>query len=391
MAELEFSCPLPNGLHARPASTLAEAVARCGAEVELVHERSGTSANARSVLEVVALGVKHGDRCRLKVAGADAARATARLQSFVREELPICDEALPEAPQTKGCELPRALRSSGARWHSGSVVCPGIGRGRVVLIGAVEIPPELLAAGAQGAEAEREKLRRAQAAVRAALESRLALRPPAVEQGILQAHLAILGDVGLTQRISAGISAGESAARAISEASAFFAGRMRAAESTYVRERAIDIEDIAFQLLENLHGTRLRAPQVELSEPSVVVAESLTPRQFLALEKRLLQALVLEHTSGTSHAVILARSFGVPTLTGVAEVRAHLAPGTQAVVDANLGIVIPEPGDEVQRFYEREQLLLARRETRLAGSKRAGACTRDGQALEVAANVATVE
>jgi fructose-specific PTS system IIA-like component len=391
MPELEFQCPLQHGLHARPASTLAEVVARFQAEISLTNQRSGASANARSVLEMVALGIKRGDRCRMRIAGADAESAEKTLRAFVLNELPICDEALPAEPPATGSNLPRGLRGSGVRWFAGSVVCPGIGMGRVVVVGGARIPPELLLVPARAPAEEREQLRRATAAVRAALETRLAVRPPAVEQGILRAHLTILGDVGLHQKIAAAITAGDSAVQAIAQASAYFAGQMRAAESVYVRERALDIEDIAFQLLERIHGSRLQCEQPGLSEPSVVVAESLTPRQFLALDKRQLQALVLEHTGGTSHAVILARSFGIPTLTGVADVRTHLAAGAQAIVDANLGLVIPELSAAVRRFYERERATLRRREERLAGFTRAPARTRDGQVLEVAANVATLE
>ncbi|MBK7644518.1 MAG: phosphoenolpyruvate--protein phosphotransferase [Planctomycetes bacterium] len=392
MPEVEFQCPLPNGLHARPASTLAERVARFGSAVELTNQRSGACANARSVLEMVALGVKLGDRCRLSFAGADADEAARSLRTFVDEELPVCDEALPaENTTSAACELPRGLRASCSRWYTGTVVCPGIGEGRVVVVGGARVPPALLALPAVAAAQERERFASATASVRAALETRLASRPAAVEEGILHAHLSIVRDVGMTQRVAAGIAAGRSAIQAVAESSSHFADLMRGAESAYVRERAIDIEDIAFQIIEALHGSRLRSPQLDLAEDSVVVAESLTPRQFLALEKQFLKALVLEHTGGTSHAVILARSFGIPTLTGVADVRAHVTDGGGAVVDAHLGIVIPDPAAAVRRFYAREQQTLRRREERLARFTGLPARTRDAQVLEVAANVATLE
>jgi len=391
MAELDFHCPLPNGLHARPASTLADVVARFESGITLTNQRNGASANARSVLELVALGVRRGDRCRLSITGADAESARQTLSAFLDEELPVCDEALPVEAPASGAVLPRGLRNACGRWYAGTVACPGIGKGRVVVLGASRVPPELLASPPESSPREREKFEHASAAVRATLETRLAGRPQPVEEGILRAHLAILGDVGMTHKIRDSIAAGGSALRAVAEASAFFAESMRVSESAYVRERAIDIEDIGFQLLERMHGSRLRSPQLDLTEASVVVAESLTPRQFLALDKRLLQALVLEHSGTTSHAVILARSFGIPTLTGVPEVRAHITNGTEAVVDANLGLIIPDPSATVRRFYERELATMQRRAERLACFRRAPARTRDGQALEVAANLGTVE
>ncbi|HQL55712.1 MAG TPA: HPr family phosphocarrier protein, partial [Phycisphaerae bacterium] len=66
--EYVFECPLPNGLHARPASQLADVASRFVAEITLTNERTGTSANAKSVLAMVATDVKRGDGCRVRIA-----------------------------------------------------------------------------------------------------------------------------------------------------------------------------------------------------------------------------------------------------------------------------------------------------------------------------------
>src|SRR5262249_17952370 len=126
-----------------------------------------------------------------------------------------------------------------------------------------------------------------------------------------------------------------------------------------------------------------------LKEPAVVAADSLTPRQFLALDRRYLKALVLEHAGATSHAVILARSFNIPTLTGVADVRTQLREGQDVIVDANLGILVTHVMPPVERFYDREVGKSRRRQSALARHVHAGSATRDGRRLEVAANVAT--
>ncbi|MFH1419422.1 MAG: phosphoenolpyruvate--protein phosphotransferase, partial [Planctomycetota bacterium] len=136
---------------------------------------------------------------------------------------------------------------------------------------------------------------------------------------------------------------------------------------------------------------QFQAAGIDLTEPSVVLAKNLTPRQFLSLDKRLLKALVLEHAGTTSHTVILARSFNIPTLTGVANLRANVLVGHEVIVDANLGIVITEINPLVRRYYERELRKLAHRRNRLTEHSQAPAVTRDGQRLEVAANVATAD
>ncbi len=238
---------------------------------------------------------------------------------------------------------------------------------------------------------EEEKVRRAVAGVRAALKARLAARPPAVEAGILGAHLAIANDAALADRALGRVADGIPAGQALVEAATFFAGRLRGAGSAIVRERAVDVEDIGRQLLDQLGAVQRGSPAVVLGEPSVVVADSLTPRQLLALDRRFLEALVLEHGGATSHVVVLARSFGIPTLTGVTGARSGLPRGRAVVVDATRGFVLEAGAPAVERHYQRERERL-RRGAELVGRRtREPAVTRDGQRLEVAANVSAAD
>jgi fructose-specific PTS system IIA-like component len=387
--EIVFHCPLPLGLHARPASLLAGVAARFAAEVTLAHEPSGAVADARSVLALVALDVRHGDRCSVRVAGAEAGPAHEALRAFVEDVMPCCDEPLPEVAAARGAAPPRSLRAAGVTWLAGTPVSPGIGRGVVVVAEDATLPMALEPAGPRAQEEE--NVRRAVAGVRAALEAHLAARPAAVEAGILGAHLAIVTDAAFAAKALEGAAAGRSAGQAIVEAASFFAGQLRAAGSPIVRERAVDVEDIGRQLLEQLGvgGTDAAAPA--LSEPAVVAAGTLAPRQLLALDRRFLQALVLEHGGATSHSVVLARAFGIPTLAGVAGARASLGRGQRVVVDAGRGVVLVADAPAVDRHYERERDRLQRRAERDARLGGQVAVTRDGQRLEVAANVSTAE
>jgi fructose-specific PTS system IIA-like component len=378
-------------MHARPASQLADMATPFAAEITLTNERTGAVANVKSVLAIVAADIHRDDPCRLFIAGTDAEAAHTVLREFIANVLPGCDDLLPAALAGTEVVVPRSLRQTGARWHAGLAVCPGIGEGVVVVAGGLVLPAELASAPVASPAHEQAEIRRALAAVRAGLEARLAARPSATEGAILQAHLSIVNDPALSEKVAELVAAGRGARLAIVETARFFAGRLQAAESVYVRERAVDVADIGLQLLEQLCGQPIATAGPELTQPSVVVADSLTPRQLLALDKRFLKAVVLEHGSTTSHAVILARSFNIPTLAGVAEARAKLPAGHEVTVDANLGIVIPELTAPVRRYYERELDKFRRRQQRFARYVHAPVATRDGQRLEVAANVATAE
>ncbi len=197
-------------------------------------------------------------------------------------------------------------------------------------------------------------------------------------------------DVVLAERLAEQVSKGKSAGHAIVETGEFFIDLLRHSESEYIRERAWDLEEISVQLLEEIYGADLQKTVLPLQEPSIVVAETLGPQQLLALDRHWLKAIVLEYSGATSHALILARSHGIPAVVGVKNACLIFSPGQELVVDANRGLVVPQ-SSAVQRFYEREQRTLQRQRERLADDPSLPAITRDGNTLEVAANASSAE
>ncbi|HVW04453.1 MAG TPA: HPr family phosphocarrier protein, partial [Vicinamibacterales bacterium] len=61
--DLRFTCPLASGLHARPASRLAEIARGFVSACVLTNTRTGTEADAKSVLAVRAADIGAGDVC----------------------------------------------------------------------------------------------------------------------------------------------------------------------------------------------------------------------------------------------------------------------------------------------------------------------------------------
>ncbi|MBI5381065.1 MAG: phosphoenolpyruvate--protein phosphotransferase [Opitutae bacterium] len=382
--------PLANGLHARPASHLEEVARTFACTITFCNDRNGRTANAKSVLGLVGTETRHGDSCRLVLDGADEAAAWTRLTAFLRDTFATCDEPLViETPAAGGVTLPRSLLAAGlTRYHPGRPACRGIGAGRSLVLGAFALPPELLAARPTTPAEELQAVARAVEALQTELAQ--AQRGAALtEAAVLKAHLGLLRDPGLAGQIAERIGAGQTAAQAVAAAIEAQAEILRGAESAYLRERVLDLTDVGMQLLEKLCGAlpALRVPPLE--GPTVLIAESLTPGQFLALDRRQLRALVLAHSGQTSHTVILARSFNIPTLTGVANATTLVGAGAEVIVDANLGILIAEQTPAVRTWYAREQAKVTELTGRLqAGLGRPGA-TADGRKLEIAANISS--
>ena len=213
--EIAFRCPLRGGLHARPASQLAEVAGRYSAAIELANERTGERGNAKSVVSVIALDVRLDDPCRLRLDGADAATARDALHEFVTRALPAADDVAPPRTAERGDRpIPRVLREAGVRPVRGSPACPGIGRGTLVVAAGLALPgeghPEEARRGATTLAEEQARITAALGGLRAALESRLAAAQAPTEAGILRAHLAMARDVSIEAEIGKLVDAGRS-------------------------------------------------------------------------------------------------------------------------------------------------------------------------------------
>ena len=396
--ELTFIFPLTAGLHARPASFLREVAHRFAAAAQLLNERTGLAANAKSVLSMVGLDVRQGDVCRLRIDGPDAQAALEALAAFVRDDLPRCDEPAPAAPATSAAsadvgelQLPRSLRAAGLEgFLRGTPLSPGVGVGVAVVVGGLSLPPGLASAEAESPIVERQAFAAAATAVRDATAARAKSATNKQEAEVLAAHAALADDAGFAERVETEIAAGKTAAQAVLAAGEHYAAFLSRSPSAYLRERAADVQDVAAQLLHVLLGGPAPAA-VALTGPSVVFAEQLTPGQFLGLHRDHLRGLVLSHGGQTSHTVILARSLGVPTVVGVGgAVRAARA-ARRAVVDAGLGIVVVDPPEAVGRYYRMEQRRLADTAACLSASRDQPGRTADGRSMEVGVNVASAE
>lgn len=389
--QFAFSCPLSSGLHARPASHLAEIANQFASDCTLTNVRNGLVANCKSVLGIISADVRSGDQCALHVSGDDAHAAQVALKRFVEESLPQCDVPLAGiAPSAHSHNVPRPLTAANVACILGTPLSRGIGHGSVVILKRMTLPRTADTQTGGDPDRELQRVKEAVAAVRHRIGEKLKYSLTPTGAAVLQADLAMAGDVFLVEKLREQVVQGKSAGQAIVETGEFFIDLLGHSENEYIRQRAADIEEICLQLLEEVSGIA-PAAAVELNAPSVLVAETLAPQQLLELDRRWLQAIVLEHSATTSHAAILARSLGIPTLAGVRNARRVLTSGREVVVDANRGFVVPQFSPAVRRFYGRESKTLERRRRSWSSPATPSAVTADGRQIEVAANAASGE
>ena len=384
--QFEFICPLSAGMHARPASHLAKLANSFDSECSLTNLRNNHEGNAKSVLSIISMDIREGDRCLVRINGADEQFGYTKLRDFAEHVLPTCDVPLAKSSPMPPSSLPRILQHMAVKCYSGSAVSPGVGRGKVVFLNSVSLPYSEISPNGTDPEQELQRLKRALENVRENIREELARSGSPAERDVLQAELALLGDVLFAERLADEIKGQKSAAQAVLETGKFFADLLRHSDSEYIRDRAADIEEISAQLLSKIYGKNLPETLTALREPSVVVADTLAPRQFLALDRQFLKGIVLEYSGANSHALILARSYGVPALIGIKHARSLLSMGQESLVDANRGLLFAELQPAVKRFYAREERTRARQKAILRASASSPAITTDGISLEVGAN-----
>lgn len=385
-----FSFPLLNGLHARPASHLADFASRFRSSVVFTNTRTGRVANAKSVLELVSTDTRRNDACQLAFSGSDAETAKTEFAAFVSGAFRQCDEPLIPIPVVAGdVVVPRSLRAAGLEAYlTGVVACAGLAEGQLVMMRGCGLPSGTLPVKSGSPAHEFGQFTGSLAELKAEYARGVAVaRGTAAE--ILQAHLGLLNDPALADQVERRTRDGHGAAQAVREAITGYMEVLGNSESAYLRERVLDLEDIGGQLIARITGQDLDGALPKLTQPTIIAAERLTPRQLLGLDRANLRGLVLGQAGVTSHTAILARSFNIPTLAGVTLVGLGAAAGRLAIVDAQTGLFVPNAGDGVKQFYRTEQVKLAQLAARYAGRKNQPGMTADSRRLEVGANIVT--
>jgi phosphoenolpyruvate-protein phosphotransferase len=380
---------LRQGLHARPAALLARRAKSFGAQISLAAH--GRIADARSVVAIMALGVRHGDELILRAEGDEAAQALAStlagLEEAQRMELTHDAAAAPE-PRPADRELKDGALKDGPRMHgelSGVCAVPGFAVGRATRIERRDI--EVTEQGS-GAAREREELDRARSNVRLRLE-RVRNAGGAARQEIIAAHLEFLDDPTLNERAHEHIAQGKSAGYAWRGAIRRSIAALESLDDSRLRERADDLLDVEAHVLLALDG-EARPMHLPLPEQAVLLADDLLPSELTALDGRRLVAIALSGGGATSHVAILAAAMEIPMLIGLGGELRKIADGQTLIVDANSGTLYSAPTAEaVAKGRSTVEARLARGAAlRQAAAKECHSL--DGTRVEIFANLGSV-
>jgi phosphoenolpyruvate-protein phosphotransferase len=270
----------------------------------------------------------------------------------------------------------------------GRSVSPGAFEGRAHVLGArAWIEAASAVPATRRPEGEIERLRAARARACAQLERvkhQLSNHARKEDAEIFAAHLSMMGDPALLDRIeSAILKDGLSAEAAVARATTALHAEFESSAMAMVQDKAADVLDIGHRLLRCL-DPRVESRAVH-GQPSVLIAATLTPSELVRFAHRGACAALTETCGDRSHAAILARSLGVPLLTGITRVVGRVEEGALVLIDADRGIALVDPPAEEQAEAERIRKTVARIESQPAAPRQP--TTIDGVGVHLALNI----
>ncbi len=217
------------------------------------------------------------------------------------------------------------------------------------------------------------------------------------EAEIFAAQAAIARDPALQSMVDDRVAALDDAIAAVQAAANSFADQLRGLGDELLAARAADVMDVGQRIARHLAGRGEELP-VGLDHPAIVVADDLPPSVTATLPRERLLGMVLERSSATAHAAILARAYGIPAVVGASGLRSALGlddavpPGatvTELAIDGATGEVVMDPDPATQARFDGGAE--ASRQQRAADVAVAGlpAATTDGATVRLLANVGT--
>jgi phosphoenolpyruvate-protein phosphotransferase (PTS system enzyme I) len=207
------------------------------------------------------------------------------------------------------------------------------------------------------------------------------------EAAVFRSHRALLRDPALVAKVHARIRGKRlDAVSALQEALAEYTALFEQVPDEYLRERLADVRDVVGRIIGQLTLQGLPAG-VEITEPVVLVAPEILPSQAVMFERLPVAGIVTETGGTTGHAAILARSLGIPAVSGLRGILREVHTHDLLVVDGREGHVLVNPGPEVEAAYRKLQREYFDLRDRLVENRDQQAVTADGVRVELLANV----
>jgi phosphotransferase system enzyme I (PtsP) len=284
-----------------------------------------------------------------------------------------------EIAQSQGGGL-LPLRLIGIRLHPGLAIAP-----------AVLHEPRLLIRQlvAEDVEGELKRLRQGVAAMRSAIDELIDTGRglgTGEHRDVLETYRMFAADRGWVARIADAIRSGLTAEGAVQKIRDETRTRMMQVGDPYLRERLLDLEDLANRLQQHLSGRPPSAASVDLPGEFILVARAMGPAELMDYAHRRIVGLVLEEGSPTAHVAIVARALDIPVVGRVEDASSRIEAGDVVIVDGDHAQVMVRPSEDIHQSVAATVEAQARRRAIYDSLRSAASVTRDGIQIKLLLN-----
>jgi phosphotransferase system enzyme I (PtsP) len=284
-----------------------------------------------------------------------------------------------EIAQSRGGGL-LPLRLVGIRLNPGLAIAP-----------AVLHEPRLLIRQlvAEDVEGELKRLRHGITAMRSAIDELVATSRglgTGEHRDVLETYRMFAADRGWVARIADAIRSGLTAEAAVQKIRDETRTRMMQVSDPYLRERLLDLEDLANRLQQHLSGRPPSAASADLPAEFILIARAMGPAELMDYAHRRIVGLVLEEGSPTAHVAIVARALDIPVVGRVEDAASRIEAGDIVIVDGDHAQVMVRPSEDIHQSVAATVEAQARRRAIYDSLRSAASVTRDGIQIKLLLN-----
>jgi len=219
------------------------------------------------------------------------------------------------------------------------------------------------------------------------MQQKIAEAIGAKDAAIFDAHLLVVEDRTLIDEVLRRLETERCNVEwAFQEVASNYAETLSKIDDPYLRERALDIQDVTRRIVRNLQG-KAPKPILSAAEPHILVAHNLTPSDTATMNRQLVLGIATDLGSRTSHTAIIARSLNIPAVVGLHDATEKLETGQHVLLDGYSGVLIVDPTPETLSYYGEIEIRKGQITKELRQLRETTSTTSDGRHIVLSANI----
>src|SRR5947208_259407 len=183
------------------------------------------------------------------------------------------------------------------------------------------------------------------------MQQKIAEAIGAKDAAIFDAHLLVVEDRTLIDEVLRRLETERCNVEWVfQEVASNYAETLSKIDDPYLRERALDIQDVTRRIVRNLQG-KAPKPMLSTAEPHILVAHNLTPSDTATMNRQLVLGIATDLGSRTSHTAIIARSLNIRAVVGLHDATEEVESGQHVLLDGYTGVLNADPTPETLSYY----------------------------------------